>query len=198
MFGGAIQLKDTIQNKRLRQRACVLLCVLFAMLVPVIGCGMTQSDNSVQAYSQRDIEMQTKAAGSFSQQEEVAAPTPIKTKTSEAMVTASPTPEDSKTPETKVPSTKSPEKTKAPETKAPSTKSPEKTKAPETDKPGSSSGQGDSSSKTSYVVNTNTKKFHYPNCSSVKDIKDSNRWDFRGKREELIEKGYVPCKKCKP
>jgi DNA-entry nuclease len=26
-----------------------------------------------------------------------------------------------------------------------------------------------------YVVNTNTKKFHLPSCSSVKDIKTKNR-----------------------
>ncbi len=49
-----------------------------------------------------------------------------------------------------------------------------------------------------YVANMNTKKFHYPHCSSVKDIKPSNRWDFYGEREELIQKGYVPCKKCNP
>jgi DNA-entry nuclease len=49
-----------------------------------------------------------------------------------------------------------------------------------------------------YIVNTNTKKFHKPSCSSVSDIKESNRWDFTGTREELIEKGYVPCKKCNP
>ena len=29
-----------------------------------------------------------------------------------------------------------------------------------------------------YVLNTNTKKFHYPSCSSVKDIKSSNRSDY--------------------
>ncbi len=49
-----------------------------------------------------------------------------------------------------------------------------------------------------YVANKNTKKFHRPDCSSVKDIKESNRWDFTGTREELIEMGYVPCKRCNP
>lgn len=49
-----------------------------------------------------------------------------------------------------------------------------------------------------YVANKNTKKFHKPSCSSVKDIKESNRWDFTGTREELIEMGYVPCKRCNP
>ena len=49
-----------------------------------------------------------------------------------------------------------------------------------------------------YVVNTNTKKFHYPSCSSADDIKDSNRWEYHGTREELIDMGYVPCKRCDP
>lgn len=49
-----------------------------------------------------------------------------------------------------------------------------------------------------YVCNTNTKKFHFPECSSVRDIKDKNRKDFTGSREELIAAGYAPCKRCNP
>ena len=49
-----------------------------------------------------------------------------------------------------------------------------------------------------YVVNKSTKKFHYPSCSSADDIKESNRWDYHGTREELIDMGYVPCKRCDP
>lgn len=49
-----------------------------------------------------------------------------------------------------------------------------------------------------YVANTNTKKFHYRTCSSASDIKESNRWDFYGSRDELINMGYVPCKRCCP
>lgn len=56
------------------------------------------------------------------------------------------------------------------------------------------SGQG----KITYVANTNSKKFHSPGCSSVTDMKASNRWDFTGTREELIAMGYEPCKRCKP
>ncbi len=51
---------------------------------------------------------------------------------------------------------------------------------------------------THYVLNKNSKKFHYPDCSSAKQIKDSNRKDFTGSRQELIKKGYDPCKRCKP
>jgi hypothetical protein len=49
-----------------------------------------------------------------------------------------------------------------------------------------------------YVVNTNTGKFHYPNCKSVGKIKDKNRMDFTGTRAELIGEGYEPCGSCKP
>ena len=49
-----------------------------------------------------------------------------------------------------------------------------------------------------YVANTNTMKFHYPSCSSVKDIADHNRWNFNGTRNTLISQGYVPCKRCDP
>ena len=49
-----------------------------------------------------------------------------------------------------------------------------------------------------YVLNTNTMKFHYPSCSSVKDIKPGNRQDFTGDRSTLIARGYSPCGRCKP
>lgn len=49
-----------------------------------------------------------------------------------------------------------------------------------------------------YVANTNTKKFHYPSCSSVEQIKTENRLDYTGTREELISMGYEPCKNCNP
>lgn len=49
-----------------------------------------------------------------------------------------------------------------------------------------------------YVLNTNTKRFHYPHCDSVSDMKDKNRENFKGKRETLIDNEYVPCKRCKP
>lgn len=49
-----------------------------------------------------------------------------------------------------------------------------------------------------YVLNHNTRKFHRPSCSSVEDIKPSNREDYFGTRETLIEQGYVPCKRCRP
>lgn len=49
-----------------------------------------------------------------------------------------------------------------------------------------------------YILNTNTKKFHYPSCSSVKQMKASNKKEYTGSRDDLIAQGYDPCKKCNP
>jgi DNA-entry nuclease len=52
--------------------------------------------------------------------------------------------------------------------------------------------------KTTYILNTNTKKFHYPDCSSVNDMKEKNKQVFMGSRDDAIELGYTPCRKCRP
>ena len=49
-----------------------------------------------------------------------------------------------------------------------------------------------------YVGNKNTKKFHYASCSSVKKMKESNKYYYTGTREEMIAKGYEPCGNCHP
>lgn len=49
-----------------------------------------------------------------------------------------------------------------------------------------------------YVLNTNTKKFHLSSCSSVKDMKDKNKQEVTCSRDEVIDMGYVPCKRCNP
>lgn len=54
------------------------------------------------------------------------------------------------------------------------------------------------STEKTYVLNTNTKKFHTQGCSSVSQIKSSNKGSFTGSRADLIAKGYTPCKKCNP
>ena len=51
---------------------------------------------------------------------------------------------------------------------------------------------------TEYILNTNTKKFHYPSCSGVKQMKASNKKEYTGSRDDLIAQGYDPCKKCNP
>lgn len=49
-----------------------------------------------------------------------------------------------------------------------------------------------------YVINTNTKKFHRPDCKSASSIKEENRKTYQGSREELIRQGYEPCQSCSP
>lgn len=49
-----------------------------------------------------------------------------------------------------------------------------------------------------YVLNKNTKVFHYPYCSSVNQMKDSNKKEIKATREEMINKGYKPCGRCNP
>lgn len=51
---------------------------------------------------------------------------------------------------------------------------------------------------TDYIVNINTGKFHYPSCSSVKKMKESNKMYYTGTRDELVSKGYSPCGNCHP
>ncbi len=49
-----------------------------------------------------------------------------------------------------------------------------------------------------YVLNTNTKKFHKLTCSSVGKIKEKNKADFTGTRDEVMGRGFDPCGNCKP
>ena len=50
----------------------------------------------------------------------------------------------------------------------------------------------------SYVLNTNTNKFHRPSCDSVNDMKDKNKEVTKESRDEIIRKGYEPCGRCRP
>ena len=51
---------------------------------------------------------------------------------------------------------------------------------------------------STYILNVNTKKFHYPSCSSVNQMSDKNKQTYTGNRDDLISQGYDPCKKCNP
>ena len=58
--------------------------------------------------------------------------------------------------------------------------------------------QQNNSSKTTYIGNKNTKKFHYPDCSSVDQMKDSNKVYLNGTRDQAIQQGYDSCGRCCP
>ena len=49
-----------------------------------------------------------------------------------------------------------------------------------------------------YVLNTNTKKFHFPHCNSVDQMKENHRKETSDSYDEVIASGYVPCKNCNP
>lgn len=51
--------------------------------------------------------------------------------------------------------------------------------------------------KTKYIGNINSLKFHYPDCSSVSNMKDTNKKLFKN-RADAINQGFEPCSICKP
>lgn len=59
------------------------------------------------------------------------------------------------------------------------------------------SGSGQEEEHT-YILNTNTLKFHKPECSSVNQMSEHNKGEFSGTRGELISQEYEPCKNCNP
>ena len=65
----------------------------------------------------------------------------------------------------------------------------------------SSKTAAQSSTKTSeisYVLNTNTKKFHRASCRSVAKMSEKNKKTSTQSRDEIIAEGYTPCKICNP
>lgn len=49
-----------------------------------------------------------------------------------------------------------------------------------------------------YVLNIKSMKFHYPNCQSVAEMKETNKQFYSGGRDALAEQGYSPCGRCLP
>lgn len=49
-----------------------------------------------------------------------------------------------------------------------------------------------------YIINKNTRKFHYEDCSSVKSMKEHNKEKRTETRNTLISEGYEPCGNCNP
>jgi len=49
-----------------------------------------------------------------------------------------------------------------------------------------------------YILNTNTKKIHMPDCSSAETIADNNRQESQETKEILEAEGYTSCQRCNP
>lgn len=54
------------------------------------------------------------------------------------------------------------------------------------------------SNDAAYILNKNSKKFHYPDCSSVDSMSEQNKIVFNGTRDEVVAQGYSPCGRCNP
>lgn len=63
----------------------------------------------------------------------------------------------------------------------------------EIDQGGSSNGEI-----VTYVLNISSKKFHIPGKACANSIKEENREEYIGTREQLEAKGYKACGTCKP
>ena len=63
---------------------------------------------------------------------------------------------------------------------------------------GSQAGETAQETQRQYVLNTNSKKFHLPDCPGVSNMNQSNRQDYTGTRQALIDQGYSPCGTCDP
>lgn len=49
-----------------------------------------------------------------------------------------------------------------------------------------------------YILNTSSKKIHFPDCSSVNQMLDKNKKEYHGSVADLKKQGYEPCGICKP
>lgn len=59
-------------------------------------------------------------------------------------------------------------------------------------------GENAGGEKLTYLINTESMKFHYPDCEYAKMMSESKRKEYKGTRKELIEKGYSACGVCNP
>ena len=60
----------------------------------------------------------------------------------------------------------------------------------------SEAASGTNSNKTTFILNTNSGKFHLPSCDSVDDMDASNKKEVTSTITEMESQGYSPCKRC--
>lgn len=64
--------------------------------------------------------------------------------------------------------------------------------------PEDTSSSNNNTTKTLYILNTNSQKFHYPECAGVENMNPDNQKELEAFREDLIAQGYSPCGTCQP
>ena len=61
-----------------------------------------------------------------------------------------------------------------------------------------SSSSASTAEQQTYILNKRSHKFHRPECDSVQSMSPSNKEEFTGLRQTLIDEGYTPCRSCNP
>ena len=177
-----------LKNTLSRLKLSGVKSVIFAVLL-FLGGLFTAPVDSANVNSAAPVVLETLAPAEESTEALVRtlpalAETPAPTPTPSSVPTPSPTPKPTATPRPTPTPTPKPTATPRP-TPTPSPV-PTATPAP-TPKP-----------EQTYVLNTNTGKFHKPYCSSVSDIAAYNKQEYVGTRDDLIANGYSPCGRCHP
>ena len=63
---------------------------------------------------------------------------------------------------------------------------------------GDSSSSASTAEQQTYILNKRSHKFHRPECDGVQSMSPSNKEEFTGLRQTLIDEGYSPCRSCNP
>ena len=125
-------------------------------------------------------------------------PTPVPTYTPTPIPTCTPTPVPEVTSTPEPTSTSAPSPTEAPTETTTKQVETNETNPPETAKETNHTTVEVTSEEKDYVLNTSTKKYHRPSCSSVSKIKDKNKAERHCAKEELENEGYEACSNCNP
>lgn len=170
-------------------RKLLTLLLVSALLFTIIGCGTTIPKDVTPEHGTTAVMVETVS------QADTEEPTVSMTElTTEPSVEESTSQSEVETTETTLQNTIS--ESTEPETEP--TEESEPTKGTEPGKETESTEETEPEEYADYVLNKNTKKFHYPYCSSVAKIKEKNKELFHGSREEIISRGYDPCGRCHP
>lgn len=149
------------------------LCIVFCIMI--LG-GCSQTDLYISDRSQVKKAETTQVTTEIATGEETTIEETTLEETTEEKTTAEETTEEETTERLKE------EKSEEHKSKVPKNKAP----------------QNNKTQNGSYILNTNTMKFHYPDCKAVKKMKDENKESFSGSRDKVIAMGYSPCSICSP
>lgn len=182
--------KSKSGNKKFK--SIVLVIALIFSFILLGGClsdeGYTTSETSTETTEQDDI---------FTAEENITEEDltePVTEQSKEAETTEKETTTEKKTTTQKETTTKKETTTEKATTKKAVTTEKQTTKKQTTTKKQSSNAN---ESNADYILNKNSEVIHYPDCKSVKKMKEENKIYFKGSRDE-IPSNYRPCGNCHP